>query len=252
MIPEPRSILPAVWEVPPEFRRRMGAAAGRQRAMQADGHLLLVLHKPPGPEEAERKGRFFWRKPDGMWSSDDLGSGPNALQRHLTEYADLITKLDHQEDNARTADEYFAILSATAPLHRASRNMHHALQQAREAFPDDRELINARDRAYEIERNAELLYSDARNALEFAMAKRAEEQAASSHQMAVSAHRLNVLAAFFFPIATFSAIFGSNLRHGLEGFDERTGPLAFLVLLAAGLLCGFVLKAVVNAGHRRK
>ena len=57
-----RSILPAVWQVPQEFRDRLGDRAGRQRAMAADGHLLLVLHRPPGPEDAERSGRFFWRR----------------------------------------------------------------------------------------------------------------------------------------------------------------------------------------------
>ena len=42
-----KSILPATWEVPAEFRSRLGEKAGRQRAMMAEGHLLLVReHKP--------------------------------------------------------------------------------------------------------------------------------------------------------------------------------------------------------------
>ena len=61
-----------------------------------------------------------------------------------------------------------------------------------------------------------LLYNEARNSLDFSIARRGEEQARSSHRMAVSAHRLNLLAAFFFPIATLTALFGVNLRHGLE------------------------------------
>ena len=53
-----KSILPATWEVPAEFRSRLGEKAGRQRAMMAEGHLLLVLHAPPKKDEPDRKGRL--------------------------------------------------------------------------------------------------------------------------------------------------------------------------------------------------
>jgi len=54
-----KSILPPGWQVPQEFRTRLGANVGRQRPMLADGHLLLVLHAPPKPEDQVRVGRFF-------------------------------------------------------------------------------------------------------------------------------------------------------------------------------------------------
>lgn len=237
------SVLPAVWDVPQVIRRRLGRTAGRQRAMFADGHLLLVLHAPPGPDDDERAGRFFWRKPDGTWSSDKLGDGVAALQRHLDEFQAVIDRLDEQEQAASTSHDYFGILRTLAPVLRASRNLHRALQQARETVPDDEEIINLRDRAYQIERTAELLSGDARNALDFAIARRAEEQAASAHRMAVSAHRLNVLAAFFFPLATISAVFGMNLLHGLE---REPPPGMFLIVLGAALACGFILKWFVT------
>jgi hypothetical protein len=238
-----RSILPAVWEIPASIRDRLGARAGRQRAMIEEGHVLLVLHRPPKPDEDEREGRFFWRKPDGTWLSSEAGGGIASLSAHLQEYADLIERYDQEEERASTAREYFAMIQAVTPLQRAARNLHQVMQDARKAIPEDRDLIDFRDRAYDIERNSELLASDTHSGLEYALAKRAEEQAAAAHQMAVASHRLNVLAAFFFPIATLSAVFGVNLQHGWE---QLPGPGPFLGLLAAGLACGFVLKGYVT------
>jgi len=84
-----KSVLPATWEVPAEFRSRLGEKAGRQRARMAEGHLLLVLHAPPKKDEPDRKGRLFWRKPDGTWLSNELGGGSAALAKHLNEYAEI-------------------------------------------------------------------------------------------------------------------------------------------------------------------
>lgn len=232
------SILPAVWQVPQVFRDRLGREAGRQRAMQADGHLLLVLHAPPGPEDDHRNGRFFWRNPEGQWASDAFGGGPQALNKQLSEYASLTERFERQEDAAVDAEDYFEVISAIAPLKRAARHQHEVLQQARQLCPEDREIIVLRDRAYQIERMSELLYDEAKNGLEFSMARRAEEQAQSSHKMAVAAHRLNLLAAFFFPIATLTAIFGVNLRFGLE---EVHPPIPFLACIGIGLLLGLIL-----------
>ena len=235
----PRSILPAVWDVPSRFRERLGERVGRQRAMGHEGHLLLVLHAPPGPDDEERTGRFFWRKPDGTWASDALGGGINALNRHLAEFDELLDVLERQNVAAQSSEDYFRALNSIAPLHRTICHLHQALQQARELVPEDRNLINVRDRAYELERTAELLHTDIKNALDYAVARRSEELARSGHRMAVSAHRLNLLAAFFFPIATLCAVFGVNLQHGLEttSFD----PLPFLGVLAIGLVFGAVL-----------
>jgi hypothetical protein len=54
---------------------------------------------------------------------------------------------------------------------------------------------------------------------------------------------LNVLVAFFFPIATLTAIFGVNLRTGLE---EVAPPFLFLAVIALGLVFGGVLTAFVT------
>ena len=65
--------------------------------------------------------------------------------------------------------------------------------------------------------------------------------------MVVAAHRLNMLAAFFFPIATLTAIFGVNLRHG---YEERHVPQLFLVIIGVGLLMGLLLTLFI--GRRPK
>lgn len=244
-LPTTKSLIPATWDVPAEFKSRMGEKVGRQRAMQAEGQLLLVLHAPPKPEEPQRRGRLFWRKADGSWLSNDLGGGPAALGKHLAEFEDVIERYDRQEDDAARVDELFTILEAMSPVHRTARNLHATLQDARQMIAGDRDLINFRDRAYEVERSAELLVGEVKNALEFAVAKRSEEQAAASHQMAIQSHRLNMLAAFFFPIATLMAIFGTELPHRLETFVPH--PQLFYVVLGSGLLLGLLLAGYLAA-----
>ena len=242
------SLLPGNWKVPQVFRDRLGNKVGRQRAMFADGHLLLVLHAPPEPEERQRQGRFFWRSPEGTWKSSSLGDGINALDKHLQQYLQELQKLENDEDRAQTADEYFSILQAIAPLHRSAGNMHNALQEARELVGEDRDLLVCRDHAYLIERSVELLQSDTKNGLDCVIARRSEEDAENGRRMAAAAHRLNVMVAIFFPIATLATIFGMNLEHGLE----NVGPVLFWVVLFAGVLVGAMVKQSIVGGSREK
>lgn len=236
-------LIPPLWKVPQAFRHRMGEQVGRQRSMVADGHLLLVLHAPPKPNENQRHGRFFWRDAEGQWTSKDRGTGINALNKHLEEYEELIATLDRLEEKATSSAEYFAILEQLSPVQRTVTNLHRVLQEAREECPEFRELINLRDRAYGLERTAELLLAEVKNALDVLVAKRAEEHAVSSHRMSVSAHRLNVLAALFFPLATLMTIFGANLRHGWE---DAWPPIPMLVVLGLGLALGGILTMFVT------
>ena len=236
------SILPAAWQVPQEFRDRLGARAGRQRVMTCDGHLLLVLHAPPKAGSAERVGRFFWRSPDGQWSSNELGTGIGALGRHLDEFEDAINRLDRRESEARSAHAYFDIFDELAPLQRAAHNLYLVLQEARKVCPEVAELIDARDRAYEIQRTADLLSTGSKNSLDVLAARQAEEQAESGRRMSVAAHRLNVMAAFFFPIVTLTAVLGANMHHGLE--DQP--PFVFVAVILLGLLLGGVLTGFVT------
>lgn len=242
-----KSLLPPGWEVPAEFRKRLGDKIGRQRTMDADGHLLLVLHACPSIEEGDRRGRFFWRKPDGTWTGNESSGGINTLPKHLAEFSTAVEAIDNRLDAADDAKDFFDVMSALSPLLRTVRNLHKTLQAARETLPDDREIINARDRAYELERAAELLYEDSRNGLEFVMARRAEEQAAAGHRMAVSSHRLNLMAAFFFPVATLATIFGTNLIHGFEGeHSPLPQPWPFLIMVGVGIGLGLILTLAMS------
>ena len=249
-----QSILPTAWQVPQVFRDRLGATVGRQRPMEADGNLLLVLHAPPKHHDHERIGRFFWRDADSEWRSKEFGSGVSALNKHLDEYEDVIAQLDLQEEKAKSAEDYFELLEQLSPIYRAARNQHQVLQDARKLCPDFLDLIDLRDKAYTIERTAELLFTGTQNALEFAVARRAEDQARASQRMEAAAHRLNILVAFFFPIVTLTAILGIDMATlaAIFGLDAGTvladgqALLAVLGLVLIGLVLGVILTAIIN------
>lgn len=238
-----RQLLPPMWKLPDEFRRRMGSTAGRQRSMVAEGHLLLVLHVVPAANEASRVGRFFWRDASGAWHSSDIGSGPAALHKHLDQYAVALDKYEELETEALRAEQYLILLEGLSPLLRAARNMLQVLEEARQAIPADRDIIDCRDRAYEVSRTTELLYSDAKNAMDVAVVRRAEEQADSSSRMALAAHRLNVLLAMFFPVATLAAMFSTVFT---EGWQLSDSPIPFLLFLGFGLLSGLILTLFIT------
>jgi hypothetical protein len=237
-----KTLLPVTWKVPAEIEARLGDSAGRQRAMFADGHLLLILHEPSPSSQRSRIARFFWREPNGSWSAHAKGGGAMSLKKHLAEFTDRVEALENQLQIASGADDYFRLIQAVAPLHRTSRNLHATLQQAREAIPDDRDIIVARDAAGEVERAAELLHGDAKNGLEFTVAHETEQQSQRTYEMAVSSHRLNLLAAIFFPIASLSSVFGMNLSNGLDAWQT---PALFWGILGAGLISGLLLTLIV-------
>lgn len=241
------SVLPATWNVPAEFQDRLGKQVGRQRTMVAEGHLLIILHAPPEPEDTYRKGRFFWREPDATWHASEFKSGPDALNAHFEEYEMLLEDYDEKVDQATSSLDYLEVLNHLGPLYRALAHATQALQMAREAIPKDKLLIDYRDNAYRLERTAELLITDAKNALEYIVAKQAEEQAKVSARIELSSHRLNLLIAYFFPIATLSTIFGSNFRHG---YEQYLTPYPFWIMVATGLGLGFLIHLFLKRGPR--
>jgi hypothetical protein len=239
-----KTIVPEDWNVPLKIRNRFGETAGRQRIMTADGHLVLVLHEPPGPDDPDRKARLFWRDPNGRWAWTSSGDTMQLLKRHILEFTKRGEVLENQLQMASCASDYFALLQATAPLHRTSSNLHATLQQAREAVPEDQELIVARDAANDLERTFELLQADAKNGLDFMVAQRAEQQSQRTYEMAVSSHRLNIIAAIFFPITALSSVLGMNVVSGLEFLP---GIVTFWSVLLLGFGSGVMLvKAISN------
>ena len=231
---ERKTIVPHNWAIPDSIRHSVAEVPGTQRALIADGHLILILHKLPVAHSAKRELRMFWRSADGTWASDDKGAGINALQRHVTEFNSRVQELEDIENNATSADDYFRIRGEVAPIHRAAQNMATAISRAYEAFPDDRGLLVSRNLATTVERTSELLKDDATYGLEYAMAKQAESQALASH-------RLNLIAAIFFPILAFASIFGMNLDHGFENKDTWI----FWLFVAFGIAMGMVMKTII-------
>ncbi len=235
-------VIPERWKVPPRFRERVGSHAGRQRAMTDNGHLLLILHAVPGAKRADRSAQLFWRTPEGAWrASGAHGDGLAALTRLLEQYHGAIVALDEQVDAGTTAEQLHDVLRRANPITRAARNLHKALQQARELV-DDRQLITLRDKASDLERAVDLMQQDAKNALDFTAAKKAEEQAHAARAHAASAHRLNLLAALFLPISAFGSVFGINIRSGLEGY----GPPVFWGVVATCFAAGLLVRAAVQ------
>jgi hypothetical protein len=235
-------IIPPTWNLPSNIRTRLGQTTyGRQRAIVEDGHVLLVLHKPPGPDDKKRDGQLFWRSPAGEWQFNRGGSGQGGLKRHVQSYEELESKLVTAYEEAADTTSLFHILEALTPLVRAARNMHQALQATREAVGDDAFVIEIRDLAYEIDRNLDLLLEDVRNAIQYRNSREAEEQAALGRQALQASHRLNILAALFFPLTAVASLFGMNLAHGM---NERRPEIFWLICIVSVSL-GFAMKGWV-------
>lgn len=235
-------IIPPTWSLPETIRVRLGQSTyGRQRAIVEEGHLLLVLHKPPGPDDRAREGVLFWRSPAGEWQFSRGGPGPGALKRHVQAYAEMEVKLTHDYENAKDINALFDLVETLTPLVRAARNMHQALQVARDASKNDAFLIEMRDLGYEVERNFDLLLEDTRNEIQHRTAREAELQARLSKQALLASHRLNILAALFFPLTAIASLFGMNLLHGLN----QQSVLLFWVVAAVSIALGFFMKGWV-------
>ncbi|MEZ6134552.1 MAG: hypothetical protein R3C53_06555 [Pirellulaceae bacterium] len=236
-------LVPATWQLPDYFRKRLGSTVGRQRFMEHDGHLLLVMHQVPLAGETTRRGVLFWRDAAGQWQASNGDPGKVAIANLLGKYERALEGYDQQEERAQRSDEYLPLLEGLAPIVRSTRNLHNVLQEARKVFPEIQELIDVRDRAYELSRSAELLNQDARNSMEVAVVRRAEEQALTSARMEQASHRLNTLAAIFFPLATLGAIFGTTLT---DNWTWSHSPLPFVLFLITGSLLGILIALFIN------
>jgi hypothetical protein len=242
-------IIPPTWSLPEAIRARLSQTTyGRQRAIAEAGHLLLVLHQPPGADDSRREGVLFWRNADGQWQFSRGGPGPGALKRHVQGYAELEGKLAQDYEEAMDTTALFDLVETLTPLARAAHNMFQALQDAREAIKGDMFLIEMRDLAYEVDRNLDLLLEDVRNAIQYRMAREAEEQAKLSKEAVRASHRLNILAALFFPLTAITSLFGMNMAHG---FSEHSPAIFWLVFLV-GTGLGFAMKSWVLARSTEK
>ncbi len=239
------NFIPKSWDLPESILKRLGDSAGRQRMMDEDGHLLLILHQAPEPEDAEvRKPALFWCQPSGEWKSSPEGGGLAALDAHIESYRKNILAQDAAVEAATTPRHYFDVKKHVNPLQRSTRNLMTVMQEAREVRPEDRRLINFRDRTCELERAIELVANDAKSGMDFALAENTEEQSRFAHQANLEARKLNRLVAFFFPLATLVAVFGMN-----PPAEVFTMPGFWLVILA-GILAGLFIQIVARVSKR--
>lgn len=244
--------VPLDWDLPPQIRARLSDRPGRQRTMYADGHLLLILHRVPQPGKPEREGVFYWRDASGEWRGSGGRTGVQGVRQHIEEYEKHVDKLETEFEEAGDAEAWHSVMQSIVPLHRAVLNLHGTMQSAREAVPEDANIISFRDRADDMHRAIELLHSDVQNAMSFAVARQAEVEARASNELARAGHRLNILAALFLPVTTLAAIFGMNLSHGL---GEGAGLFWLIVVAGAsvGLMIAstFITERAATAAMRR-
>ncbi len=239
--------IPLTWNLPDSIRKRLGKTVGKQRLMNEEGHLLLLLHRAPRAEEDEiRQPMVVWRSPEGEWKSSPTSGGLSGLEAHISEYRTAIHKADNDVESAKTPRQYFEVMHVLNPLHRATRHLSEVLQATRQALPDETRIINLRDQAADLDRAIDLVAGDAKSGMDFTLAEAANQQAISAEASNREARRLNRLAAFFFPLATLVAVFGMNPP---ELVYRDPG---FWIVLFAGILLGAMVYGMVGASSREK
>jgi len=243
---ERKPYIPKTWDLPESISKRLGESVGKQRIMDEDGHLLLLLHAPPTAEDDEKRGAVvFWRDPKGAWSSYPVRGGLAGLEEHLASYRKVIHQLDEKAENAKNARDYFDVMREMHPMHRATRGLLNVMQSAREMRPDETRLISLRDQAADLERATELIAADTKAGMDFTVAETSSQQAIAAELANHEARRLNRLAAFFFPLVTLVSVFGMNAPADL--FANRD----FWIVLLCGILLGVIVHSVV-AGTKKK
>ena len=246
--------IPSGWDLPAALRARIGQGAGRQRAMVDDGNLLIVLHRVPKADSNVREGVLFWRAPVEAqgeslagqelldpWKSTAAKDGLISMRLHLDEYERAINEWEKRYDIAANARDLFEILEAVAPIARAAKNAGNALQSALDQMPAAVELLPLREQAADFERAAELLQTDAKNALDYQIARGNEESARLANQAARSGQRLNIIAAITLPLTALSGVFGMNLPNGLQDAP----PTLFWAVFGVGMAFGIALSLVL-------
>lgn len=243
---EKATYIPKTWDLPESIRKRLGETVGKQRLMNEDGHLLLLLHQVPRAEDDEvRTAVLVWRNPAGEWKSAPLAGGLGGLEAHLASYRTAIHEVDTDVEAAKSARQYFEVMRRVNPLQRSARNMSLVLQETRQALPDETRVISLRDQAVDLERGIDLVASDAKAGMDFTLAEAASNQAHAAEVANREARRLNRLAAFFFPLATLVAVFGMSPPK--EVYQSE----GFWAVLLSGVLLGFVVYSLVGFQSRK-
>ncbi len=242
--------IPQNWDLPAAIRQRLGKTVGKQRLMQEDGHLLLLLHRAPRPEDDEiRKPFVAWRNPAGEWQTAPKAGGLAGLEGHVAAYRAEIHEADNKVEKAKLPRDYFEVMHGVTPLQRSTRHLYEVLQKTRDALrgeSDESKFINLRDQAADLERAVELVAADSKSGMDFTMAESANQQAISAQGANLEARRLNRLVAFFFPLATLVAIFGINPPKMV------VQDSSFWAVLVAGIALGALVYSLIGVKPVKK
>ncbi|MDQ8185384.1 hypothetical protein [Pelagicoccus sp. SDUM812002] len=231
---------PYDWQLPPEIESRLSEDSyGPQRAISEAEHLLLVLHRPPNEDDLRREHILFLLTPDEKLLCNGSPDGIPKLDQLISDYRTRWEELENRYKLDSGASELFDLIEAVTPLKRSSANMANAIQKARELSKDYRYFIGVRDAAMDVSRAFEILLADLRAALDFRIAQKAEQQYVRSEEIAAAQHKLNVLAAFTFPVMAFATLLGMNLQHGFE----KQSPFIFWGVLTGGVLIGVFVRS---------
>ena len=85
------------------------------------------------------------------------------------------------------------------------------------------------------------MHEEIKSSLDYRIAKNTEKQAKQSAEALKAQNRLNILAAFTFPLISLATIFGMNLISGLEDLS----PAVFWAVFIIGAIVGLILKGWV-------
>lgn len=239
-----KSIIPKSWNVSPTIRHRVGEDVGRQRLIEEDGQILVILHQVPVVEEkSHREAALFWRDEMGDWKSSPSSGGKSELNTLVKDYQRKLTELDQMLESAEDPGVIHDVIDAVTPVLRAGRHAAQVLSELRKALKDDLDILATRDMAVNMERNGDLLLQDAKSSLEYLIAKNAAAQAKDAQMAAKEAQKLNRLAAFFFPLMTLAAILGMNAPSTMLG----NGNIWLVVVI--GLVLGGIVRAVLKGSE---
>ena len=229
------------WDLPPAIERRLGPKSyGRQRVIAEEGHVLIVLHGVLGKDQDFPEEHVFLRSPDGTLQGNGKPKGEKQLRQLLADFDTTYDELEQQYKEARSASQLFAVLDLVSPIKRTSSHLYETLQAARQAI-DETLFIELRDEAYMISRAYDLVHEEIKLALDYRIAKNTEKQAKQAAEALKAQNRLNILAAFTFPLISLATIFGMNLTHGFENLS----PIVFWAVFIFGTVVGLILKAWV-------
>ena len=108
---------PTIWDLPFDIRRQLSGRGGRQRAIAADNHLMLVLNRVPQPNSDQADTVYFWRNRDQKWHFSERGGGGfGALETVVQQYEDRIVELEEALAAAKDSRARFQVcLLYTSP-----------------------------------------------------------------------------------------------------------------------------------------